>query len=409
MKFTLVTGLSVHCFLLLVASWFLLSSCGDSNSIDGGGTIEDVLGTSGYVFVSSENGKGILADWTSAGGLTGLAAADSVCKTMAENVGLSGEYIAWMTDSMDDAYCRVHGLSGKKADNCGQVTLPANAGPWLRMDDFPFAETIDPVSGITALTPVLFNEHGTAISSAISELSASTYWSNSKTNGTETAADQSCGDWTGSSGAAAGGSAFGQNWYWSYGWWIPTGCANTSTHSLLCIKKGSSTALPDYTSTGLLAFVTSDFLSADFGGLANADLICQSLANAAGLSTIGTPRTFKAWLSTSTVDAVDRITSDGPWVNLNGLKIADNKADLIDGSLFSSIRQDENGTPELMRNVFTGTNESGAATVNTCLDWTSVDVGDSATHGVSSLTNAGWTSSSTRSCNSNLSLYCLEN
>lgn len=404
MKFTYISGLSTRHFLLLVASGFLLSSCGGSNSNDGEGTIEDVVGTSGYIFVSSEQGQGILADWTSAGGLTGLAAADNVCQTMAENVGLSGEYIAWMTDSTDDAYCRVHGLGGKKTDNCGQATLPASAGPWLRMDDFPFAETIDPVSGITALTPVLFNENGIAVSS----LSASNYWSNSKANGTEAAAGQSCGDWTGSAVAAAGGNAFGQAGHWSYGWWVPSGCASSSSRSLLCIKKDSSSALPDYTSTGLLAFVTSGFFSADFGGLAGADAICQSHADTAGLSTIDAPKTFKAWLSTSAVDAVNHIASDGPWVNLNGIKIADNKADLTDGSLFSSITQDENGTPGLVRNVFTGTDENGTATVNTCLDWTSIDVGDSATHGQSGWADAGWTSRSTRSCASKLSLYCLE-
>ena len=128
----------------------------------------------------------------------------------------------------------------------------------------------------------------------------------------------------------------------------------------------------------------------------------------AGLSTAGAPKTFKAWLSTSTVDAVNRITSDGPWVNLNGLKIADNKADLTDGSLFSSILQDENGTPGIVRNVFTGTGADGIATVNTCLDWTSIDVANSATHGQSGWADAGWTSKSTRNCGSKLSLYCLE-
>ena len=34
---------------------------------------------------------------------------------------------AWLSDSSDDAWCRIHGLDGKRADNCGQPVLPANA------------------------------------------------------------------------------------------------------------------------------------------------------------------------------------------------------------------------------------------------------------------------------------------
>ena len=49
-------------------------------------------------------------------------------------------------------------------------------------------------------------------------------------------------------------------------------------------------------------FVTSTFHSGPIGGLAVADSICQTRADAVPLG-----GTWKAWLSTSTVNAVDRI------------------------------------------------------------------------------------------------------
>jgi hypothetical protein len=40
----------------------------------------------------------------------------------------------WMSDRSDDAHCRMHGLTGVFAFNCGQTTV--------RMDGFPFSDTI---------------------------------------------------------------------------------------------------------------------------------------------------------------------------------------------------------------------------------------------------------------------------
>ena len=56
----------------------------------------------------------------------------------------------------------------------------------------------------------------------------------------------------------------------------------------------------------------------DLGGLEGADAHCAALAEAAGVS----GRTWAAYLSTSTVDARDRIGS-GPWHNAGGVVIAE--------------------------------------------------------------------------------------
>ena len=65
----------------------------------------------------------------------------------------------------------------------------------------------------------------------------------------------------------------------------------------------------------------------NFGGLAGADAFCNLLGNEA-LASISLPgKIWRAYLSSSTVDAKDRIGS-GPWYNAAGERIAANVADL---------------------------------------------------------------------------------
>ena len=65
-------------------------------------------------------------------------------------------------------------------------------------------------------------------------------------------------------------------------------------------------------------FVTSSNpKGGNLGGLAGADAVCQSLAQAVGAGS----KTWRAYLSTSTVDAKSRI-GNGPWRNFKGEQIA---------------------------------------------------------------------------------------
>lgn len=67
-------------------------------------------------------------------------------------------------------------------------------------------------------------------------------------------------------------------------------------------------------------------LGGNLGGLAGADAICQ---RAAEYSTVcAQNKTWRAFLSTSTVDAIDRV-GNGPWHDRLGRKIADTRADLL--------------------------------------------------------------------------------
>ena len=120
----------------------------------------------------------------------------------------------------------------------------------------------------------------------------------------------------------------------------------------------------------------------NLGGLEGADAHCQSLAEAAGSG----GKTWRAYLSTSTVDARDRI-GDGPWYNAAGIMIASDLNELHgDNNITAETATDENGAtpaylfvadgevqrPEdaLVHDVLTGTNDDGTAHELTCNDWT---------------------------------------
>jgi hypothetical protein len=130
-------------------------------------------------------------------------------------------------------------------------------------------------------------------------------------------------------------------------------------------------------------FVTSANPKAgNLGGLAGADATCQSLAQAVGAGS----KTWRAYLSTSTVDAKSRI-GNGPWYNVKGVQIAANVADLhsANNKISATTALTEKGTTPnylagnpptpaaqpLQHDIMTGSNEDGTKNADTCRDWTS--------------------------------------
>jgi hypothetical protein len=115
---------------------------------------------------------------------------------------------------------------------------------------------------------------------------------------------------------------------------------------------------------------------ANLGGLAGADAICQKLAEAGGVTG---PKTWRAYLSTSEVNAKDRIGA-GPWYNAKGEKIADDIASLHSdaNNITKQTALDEKGNVINGRgdepnrhDILTGTLADGTkAADQTCGDWT---------------------------------------
>ena len=193
---------------------------------------------------------------------------------------------------------------------------------------------------------------------------------------------------------------------------------------------------------GKIVFVSSQLFDGNFGGgqkvlgHLQADQRCQDAASAAGLS-----GSFKAWIS-GRVDTgagplphgvVDRFTqSTVPYKLVNGVKVADDWADLTDGSLDHAIDVDEHGNPVGGETrVWTNTRTNATAWDNgtqcaqgigpddtgvwtwTCgsPSWTAGDCAFQAgKYGQANSTGSSWTgtSSSNIGCTNQFHLYCFE-
>jgi hypothetical protein len=123
---------------------------------------------------------------------------------------------------------------------------------------------------------------------------------------------------------------------------------------------------------------------ADLGGLAGADKICQSLAQAAGVGA----RTWRAYLSAAPADgkpavnARDRI-GRGPWQNTKGVVIAKNVDELHGNNNLNretalsekGERINARGDKPNMHDILTGSQPDGRAFSGeedrTCRNWTS--------------------------------------
>jgi len=388
-------------FPVIFAALFLAVGCGGG---DGGGG--EATATERTAFYTSTEGSADLSSWpeVAGSGLAGLEAADAICQMRADNAGLSGSYVAWLSDPDDDAYCRVHGLDGKKSLNCGQSTLPAAAGPWFRIDGTPFASRIDLLTEMDMVyTPIRFDEYGSSGSYA-------RYWTGTDEAGV--LVSDNCSGWTSSAAGLDGllGNANTTVSRWTAGMWMS--CSGYG--HLLCMEKGVGDAVSSPGAAGKLVFVTSVRGNGNLGswplagrqtGIAAGDAVCQFLAQNEGFANHGS---FKAWLSDSSTHARERITSDGPWVRLDGFEVARSKSDLLNQWLQTSIAVDETGRYTRSA-AWTGTLTDGTADSNTCSDWaSSLSSGRGQAGDAAYAYDRNWTQFSSYPCNWEVSLYCFE-
>lgn len=365
------------------------------------------------IFVTSVTGDAVLGSWPDADGATGLAAADNICQNRAAAGGLANpeDFVAWISDSSDDAYCRLHGLSGKKVDTCGQPSLPADVGPWVRTDGFPFAPLIDELltPDNVVYVPPRYDEFGNAVTWPWYTLTA--------THVDGTLSGNTCDDWTNTDGGSGLhlGDPTATSGSWSHG--AGSTCLGSGKR-LTCLARGGGAALPPFAQQGRLAFVTSVVGTGDLGswpqadsgssGIAAGDSVCRNLATDAGLSH---PDSFKAWLSDESVDAIDRFDHDGPWVRPDGVGVAADKNEFTSGTLFTSIGQTELGD-YMARfvdgvNVWTGTLTDGTGAGSYCQSWSNGTSAESGNRGQSTDTINSWTQFSAMPCHFAGRLYCL--
>ncbi len=145
------------------------------------------------------------------------------------------------------------------------------------------------------------------------------------------------------------------------------------------------------------------------GGLAAADTKCNHAALVANLG-----GTWVAWLSDSTVDAIDRIPDVGPWYLVNGYTLVFPSKSRLEGNPSAHLAMDESGVAVGQagqgRYVWTGTAHGGVSSAH-CVDWDDNTIASSGTIGDLQATDSAWTEADEPlqiGCNLFHHLYCFE-
>jgi hypothetical protein len=369
-------------------------------------------------FTTSTIGTGNLLSGWGVSAASGLAAADAVCAQRATAAGLPGTYVAWMSDSQNDAYCRVQGMTGKKASCSG------NAGPWVRPGDFkPFAPTLDKLVAPNhqVFYAAELNESGVAISS-----SSDRVWTATDDNGVWTNND--CNSWTSSSSSftSAYGEVLGGGTSWTRSSATDISCANS--YHLRCMEVGTGPALPPLHPQNVKrAFLTSVAGTGNlgtwpdsFGAVGNAapDAICQARARFAGYPNASA---FKAWWTYySNYISSGRInTTSVAYARPDGVILANNRTELLDLRIQAPWEQTELNT-YLAGNadagsVWTGVQQNSTSgayysslSSYSCLNWTNGTSSYLAPIGRFDLLDYRQMHTQTGGCDAMNRFYCVE-
>ncbi len=145
-------------------------------------------------------------------------------------------------------------------------------------------------------------------------------------------------------------------------------------------------------------------------GIAAADLICQDLADAAGLN-----GSFLAWIADVASSPASRfVRHAGAYELVDGTRIADDWHDLVDGTLLAPIDRDESGVVLNPDTVWTGTTSTGdprrnpSSVDNHCVNWSSTSLARYASSGWMGLTDHSWAHGPSIACDSAHRHYCFE-
>jgi hypothetical protein len=395
------------------------------------------------VFITSDSGPADLSQWPDAGGKTGVLAGDAICQTRANEAGVEGTFRAWLSDDSNDAYCHVMGLGGKKG-SC--VSSASTTSAYVRTDNFLVARSLDDlIKSGEMYSAIQFDERGTDLIGSNPKGPNLSVWTGTNALGKVGGSSSSgghCNNWTSTSVDDRGSYGYGQKTAngWTAAWDAPCG-GEYSRARLYCFQETPvDDDLVDHdveplykTAPAKKVFVTSETGTGDLSSWPDSDgrsgidagnAICQNLARKAEYANADK---FTAWLSSSTADAIDSLLqSSGPWVRPDGVLIAKDRTDLIDGSIFTSISQAERENKKKKEeyitsasSVWTGTQSTGRNSQDAqgqplnCDDWSSSASSAQGKYGNADDTSYGWTANAnnngTLSCDVQGRLYCFEN
>lgn len=298
-----------------------------------------------YAFTTSKWGNANFASWPDAQG-SGSKAADEICRARATQAGLPEpqRFVAWLSDRDDDAYCRMLGLSGKRADHCGSQEALPEAGPWFRTDGQPFAGTLAQMTDSNVVyNPLNRDEFGAQLRSVPESFTAT------QADGTlNTYFDEfpDCERWTSASGDPYGAFApLGYITGTSVAWTDSGGAVSCNgTRRLACMQTGAGRPVPTFRAMGRRqAFLTEANLTGNLAGIDGADSVCRKAAQDAGLFE---PGKFKALITSSAYggSVTSRFENDGPWYRTDGVVFANSLAQIAGGEVSTPLNVTEYGT-----------------------------------------------------------------
>jgi hypothetical protein len=314
------------------------------------------------------------------GDLGGLDGADAVCQARADEAGLTGTFVAWLSTTEVDGGDRI-----------------ASARGWVRTDGRPFVDTVDDLFDRRQAFPLRIDENGDDVGAALTA-TATTHFGAARIE----ASAGTCEDWTNAtavlkhiSGRTDAGAGL-----WTAGVTIP---CDEPVH-LYCFQIDHDDPLDIEPEPGRLAFLSLGEFE-PITGLAAADTLCQDEANAAAFE-----GQFSALLSFADASAASRFDLDGEnWVRLDGVPILESAGDLaVASQLLAPISFHADDTPVFNVLTWTGGASPGSeANAETCSDWsTGAGTGLAAVAGRS---GADWYGDGSRSCDdASLRVYCLE-
>ncbi|HEX2613007.1 MAG TPA: hypothetical protein VHO02_05405 [Fibrobacteria bacterium] len=153
-------------------------------------------------------------------------------------------------------------------------------------------------------------------------------------------------------------------------------------------------------------FASAQQVTGNLKGLSGADSLCGAWAQAAALG-----GSWKAFLSTSGVNAKDRINDVGPWYNVNQTTLLFNNKTGFTVGAQSAIRTEYGGSAS--GNAWTGTKANGTADMVNCSNWTQGGGSAYASVGSPSITlddGPGWMAKggNAPACSTPARVYCIE-
>jgi hypothetical protein len=311
------------------------------------------------------------------GSFGSIAFADQACTDEATAAGLTGTFIAFVSDATTSARTRLDGSRG-----------------WVRIDGEPIGDTPASMFDDAALFHAV-NQQADGVF-----VTAGSTWTGSDG---KAVASANCTSWSSASAGQMGDGNGVLNATFSGGNLNSCDIKRRFT----CAEIGHDVEVVPRATAGRHVFITSTSKTA-IVGVNGANALCTADATAASL-----PGAYKAALATSTSRLSEQFPEDSrPWVTIAGTQIA------AAGTLFTGTNPNDS-FPNQQANgqyinigVWTGvatTTNAASTLADTCQDWSSMAAGMSAGRGVVATSNRTtlW-ANAVSGCDNAYRVMCIE-